>query len=221
MPHAPYILYGARRSGSLAVEMALAEIGADYQVRDIDLETNAQREDAYAQVNPQQKVPALLTPTGETLTESVAIVLTLAERHPEARLLPPAGSAANASALRWLLFVATELYPLIEFNDYPKRFAQNEEDALALRETIRSKWRERWLLVERYIDGGPYILGSHHCLTDLYIAVVSRWAQQDAWRANNLPKVEALTRAVATRTRAAPVWSQHQPDASPDRFLNA
>ena len=36
-----YILYGHRRSGSLAVELALAEIGADYEVRDIDLETEA------------------------------------------------------------------------------------------------------------------------------------------------------------------------------------
>lgn len=36
-----YILHGHRRSGSLAAELALAEIGADYEVRDIDLETEA------------------------------------------------------------------------------------------------------------------------------------------------------------------------------------
>jgi len=36
-----YTLYGCRRSGSLAVELALAEIGASYEVRDVDLETDA------------------------------------------------------------------------------------------------------------------------------------------------------------------------------------
>jgi glutathione S-transferase len=95
----PYILYGSRRSGSLAVELALAEIRADYEVRQVDLDANAQRKDAYAAVNPQRKIPALVTPAGETLTESVAILLTLDERQPEARLLPPAASAERASAL--------------------------------------------------------------------------------------------------------------------------
>ena len=61
-----YILYGSRRSGSLAVELALAEIGADYQIQEVDLDEFAQRDDAYAAVNPQQKIPALITPTGTT-----------------------------------------------------------------------------------------------------------------------------------------------------------
>ena len=116
------MLYGHRRSGSLAVELALAEIGADYEVRDIDLETEAQRDDTYAAVNPQRKIPALVTPAGETLTEFVAIFLTLEARHPDAGLSPQ-DQAARAQALRWLLFVATEIYPMVEINDYPERFA--------------------------------------------------------------------------------------------------
>ena len=40
--------------------------------------------------------------------------------------------------------------------------------------------RERWQIVEVEIAGGPYLLSSGFSLTDLYIAVVSRWAQQDA-----------------------------------------
>lgn len=48
----------------------------DYQVRDVDLKSEAQRDDDYASVNPQRKVTALVTSCGETLTESVAILLT-------------------------------------------------------------------------------------------------------------------------------------------------
>ena len=47
-----YTLYGHRRSGSLAVEMALAEIGADYEVCDVDLEAEGQRDAGYAAFNP-------------------------------------------------------------------------------------------------------------------------------------------------------------------------
>ena len=212
-----YILYGHRRSGSLAVEMALAEIGADYQVRDVDLEAEAQRDDRYASVNPQRKVPALVTLSGETLTESVAILLTLDQRHPEAELLPK-DTGERAQALRWLLFVATEIYPLVEINDYPERFSPTPETATGLRDVARSIWRERWLLIEREIAGNPYLLSSGFCLTDLYIAVVSRWAQQDSWRPENLPKVEKLTAAVAARSATAPVWSRHRPEATPGRF---
>ncbi len=213
-----YILYGCRRSGSLTVELALAEIGVTYEVRDVDLEAEAQRDDTYAAVNPQRKIPALITPTGETLTESVAILLTLDERHPEARLLPPAGSAERAQALRSLLFVATEIYPVVEINDYPERFAPTSDSAPAVREVACAIWRERWLLVERSIAGDPFLLESGFCLGDIYIAVVSRWAQQDAWRPAHIPKVERLTAAVAARPATAPVWSRHRPEAAPSRF---
>ena len=212
-----YILYGHRRSGSLAVEIALAEVGVDYQLRDVDLEAQAQRDGGYACVNPQRKVPALITPCEEILTESVAILLTLDQRHPEAQLLPT-DPVDRAQALRWLLFIATEIYPLVEINDYPERFSASAHAATALREIARSIWRERWLLVERAIVGEPYLLMSGFSLTDIYIAVVSRWAQQDTWRLEQLPKVEMLTAAVAARAAAAPVWARHRPEVTPDRF---
>ncbi|MEM7120777.1 MAG: glutathione S-transferase family protein [Pseudomonadota bacterium] len=212
-----YVLYGHRRSGSLTVEMALAEIGVDYEVRDIDLESNAQRDESYASINPQQKIPALVTPAGETLTESVAILLTLDERHPEAALLPK-DETDRALALRWLLFIATEIYPIVEINDYPERFSPTEETAAGVRDIARSIWRRRWLLVENETAGTPYFLQSGFCLTDIYIAVVSRWAQQDSWRVEHLPKIEQLTAAVAARPTTAPVWSRHRPDEIPDRF---
>ena len=213
-----YILYGSRRSGSLTVELALAEIGVPYQIRDIDLNKDAQLGETYGVVNPQRKIPALKTPNGETLTESVAILLTLDERHPEAKLLPPIGSAERAQALRTLLFVATEIYPMVEINDYPERFTPMPEGVEAMREVARSFWRKRWLLVEEGIKGEPYLLPSGFCLTDIYIAVVSRWAQQEEWRPSHLPKVERLSAAVAARPTTAAVWRQHMPDELPTRF---
>ena len=203
-----YILYGYPGSGSMAIEMALAEIGLDYQVQDVDLTKAAQRDDSYASINPQRKLPTLITPSGETLTESVAILLTLDQRHPDAGLLPK-DLAERAQALRWLLFVATEIYPIVEINDYPERFSPTAESKTQMREVARSIWRDRWLVVERGISGDPYLLSSGFCLTDIYIAVVSRWAQQSAWRPTNIPNVEKLTAAVAARPALAPVWSRH------------
>ncbi len=91
-----------------------------------------QRDDTYAAVNPQRKKPALVTPAGETLTESVAILLTFEARHPDAGLLPQ-DQAARAQELLWLLFVATEIYPMVEIKDYPERFAPTPNVAPCVR----------------------------------------------------------------------------------------
>ena len=47
--------------------------------------------------------------------------------------------------------------------------------------------------MEENVAGDPYLSGDGFSLTDIYLAVVSRWAQQDAWRPTHIPKVERLT----------------------------
>jgi GST-like protein len=204
-----YIVHGNRRSGSCIVELVLAEIGASCELRDVSLDDEQQRESAYASLNPARKLPTLITSEGEKLTESLCIVLVLEERHGEARLLPPPGSPERAQALRWLCFVATELYPLVEINDYPERFAGNERQAVTVRERARDLWRERWRTLEANIEGEPWLLPWGFCLADIYLAVVSRWAGQDDWRPANLPRVERIAQALSQRPASAAVWSRH------------
>ena len=204
-----YILYGTPGSGSTIIEMALSEIGVSYEHRRVSLRERLQLEPAYGAVNPQRKLPSLITPKGETLTESVAILLTLHERHRKSKLLPRAGSAQRALALRWLLFTATELYPIVEINDYPERFtAPTNRDVKATRKLARTIWRTRLQLVEQAIDDGPYLLGAEFTLTDLYIAVVSRWAEQGRWRPKHVPKIERLADTVARRSGCEAIWQR-------------
>jgi GST-like protein len=204
-----YTLYGCRCSGSAIIEMALSRINVPYEEHSVDLSTEEQRGDAYAAVNPQRKIPALQTPAGELLTESVAILLTLDERHRNAALLPPPGTPERAQALRWMIFVATELYPLVEINDYPERFAPRAEDAPAIRDIARARWRERWLVVEQAIEGDPWLLRHGFNAADMYIAVVSRWAQQKDWRPGHVPRIEAIAAAIAQQPDVGAVWKRH------------
>lgn len=204
-----YQLFGSNGSGSGIVEMALAEIGVDYELHEVTLQKEQQRSSDYARLNPQRKIPTLITPEGETLTESSAIVLVLDERHPEARLLPARGAPARAQALRWLAFLAAELYPIIEIVDYPERFAPDAAAAPGVREVAQQIWRERWLVLEHAISGSPWLLPSGFCWTDVYLAVLSRWTVPAEWRAQHLPKAERIARAVAERERIAAVWQRH------------
>jgi glutathione S-transferase len=206
-----YIIHGAPGSGSGIVEAACAEIGVDYQVRDLDARNDEHRGEAYAALNPHRKMPTLETDDGEIITESVAILLTLDERHPRAGLLPPPGSRDRAQALRWMLFVAAEMYPLVEMMDYPERFADSAEGAAAVRRRAAEISRQRWRLLEANVAGSPWCVASGFSAADLYIAKFAVWLD-DGWRAQHLPRVEELTRAVLARPALAPVWARHVPD---------
>ena len=124
-----YTIYGMLRSGAFSTEAALAEAGADYTFENISLDKNEQKGAAYLALNPSGKIPALRLPEGAVVTESLAILLIVAERFPEAQLLPPERSAARAQALRWLAFMACEIYPFVEISDYPERFVAAGEQA--------------------------------------------------------------------------------------------
>ncbi|MBG06433.1 MAG: glutathione S-transferase [Rhodospirillaceae bacterium] len=194
------------------VELALAEIGADYEFITVDLRQAEQRDDAFASVNPQRKLPALEMPDGTMITESAAILLMLDRLHPAAGLLPGDETADYATALRWLIFVAAECYPLVEISDYPERFAPDgAENAGIVREKARELWRQRWLIVEANIAGDHSLLARGCCATDFAIAVVSRWAQQDDWRAHNTPKIDAIADAVANRPATDEAWQRNFP----------
>jgi GST-like protein len=201
-----YIIWGAPGSGSGIVEAACAELGVDYEARDLDARNDEHRGEAYGALNPHRKMPTLEA-GDEIITESVAILLTLDERHPEGRLFPPPGSSERAQALRWMLYLATEMYPLVEWDDYPERVTGSPEAARDLRARAKAITRERWRTVEPRI-AGPYLLASGFTATDLYITKLAVW-QDEAFRRAELPRVHALTEAVRARPRLAGVWARH------------
>ena len=78
-------LYFSPGSSSMAVHIALHEIGAPFESRFIALNGNENRAPDYLALNPEGKVPTLLI-DGRPLTEVAAILFYLARRYPEAGL---------------------------------------------------------------------------------------------------------------------------------------
>jgi glutathione S-transferase len=103
------ILYFAPGTSSMAVHIALHEIGAPFEGRPLSFKHGMRAPDFLA-FNPAGKVPTLVV-GGETLTEVAAILFYLAKRFPEAQLLPPDNLLAEAQALSWMSFIASTLHP--------------------------------------------------------------------------------------------------------------
>lgn len=206
-----YTIFGDLGSGAFSAEAALAEAGAPYDFHLVSLEKNEQKEPKFLAVNPSGKVPALKLPEGQVVTESAAILLTVADHFPNVRLLPPAADAARGQAYRWLAFMASEIYPMVEISDYPQRFVPEGEQAKALRQRVRERIRERLLIVERNI-AGPWMLPSGFSILDIYAAMFSGWRGSigKQWLdGDNIPRIKTLARAISIRPKIAPIWARH------------
>src|SRR6185312_14098945 len=101
-------LYFAPGSSSMAVHIALQEIGAPFAAQPVSSRGVSSAE--YLALNPEGKVPVLLV-DGRPLSEVAAILFYLARRFPEAGLLPAHDIEAEAQAISWMSFIAATLHP--------------------------------------------------------------------------------------------------------------
>jgi glutathione S-transferase len=204
-----YTLWGEPDSGSFMIEAALSEARQPVQLIDMDLTQDEQHQASYLEVNPSGKVPALRFPDGETMTQSAAILLALSEAHPQAKLLPVPGERDRRQALRWLIHIVTEIYPLIEMSDYPYRFGPPEVSEVGMRSLVRKRIRERWRIVERAAGADGTFLPSGFSAIDLAVTALTRWDIGAEWLAKECPKLDRIARVTAMRERVAPVWQRH------------
>lgn len=209
-----YILYGDPGSGSAPVEMLLAELEQTVELRAVPEERQHQLRPEYLAINPMGRLPTLILPDGTVMTESLAILLLLADRHPQAGLIPAPAEAARGPVLRWMTLAAAEFYPHVTRGGYPERFGTDPSQQQALRDRAREMGRDVWRVVEAHAGltgdpARPFLLGDRFSVADIYLAVLSRWMGGRAWVPQHCPRLEALAQAVARRPLIAPLWQRH------------
>jgi glutathione S-transferase len=101
--------YFAPGSSSMAVHIALYEIGMPFDARALSFAKKEQLMPDFLALNPEGKVPTLIV-EGKPLTEVAACLYYLAKSHPEANLIP-GDLAGEAQAISWMSFVAATIHP--------------------------------------------------------------------------------------------------------------
>jgi glutathione S-transferase len=105
-----YTFYHAPGSSSMAVHIALHEVGAAFEGRTISFAHRDQDPPELRKLNPEGKVPTLVI-DGRPLTEVAGILYYLARRYPEAALLPFGDIEAEAQVVSWMSFIASTVHP--------------------------------------------------------------------------------------------------------------
>jgi GST-like protein len=165
-----------------------------------------------AVVNPLRQIPALVTPAGETITESAAILIWLADNHPDAGLAPALDSPLRAQFLRWMVFVPASIYSLFWVRDEPSRLGGPDPEVQA---TIKAATAERildcWAMMESQLTPGRYLLGDQMTVLDLYVAVISRWGPRRVRFYQVAPRMAEVVRRVDADPRLNAFWAERFP----------
>jgi GST-like protein len=214
-----YLVYGAAGSGSTPVEATLTLLGEPYRVIERAVWQDAAAAAEMEAINPLRQVPALVLPSndsgaGELMTESAAILIHLADSHPGSGLSPAADSPLRPRFLRWMAYIAAQIYALYWIRDDITRLAADRAHEAVLRERTAARISACWTMMELQAPpAGRFMLGEAISVLDLYLAAVSRWGPRRKGFYAAAPRLGEIARHVDAEPRLAAFWAERFPFA--------
>ncbi|MBS0547739.1 MAG: glutathione S-transferase family protein [Proteobacteria bacterium] len=166
-------------SSSMAVHIALHEVGVPFEVKAWSLAKKETRSAAYLAINPAGKVPALIV-DGKLLTEVAGCLFYLAKRHPEANLLPANDPLTEGLAVSWMSFLASTVHPA----------RAKGMEALT----------EAWELAEKKFGDGDWALGRYSVVDIHLFRLYWRMINTPGDRPTGLTRLDKLHDRMMART---------------------
>ena len=200
-----YKLYWRYDSGAYAPNVMLELAGAPFERVHVDSRKGETRRPEYLALNPLAQIPTLVLPDGTVMTESAAMLLHLTETFPEAGLAPAPGTAARVPFLRWLMFLATSVYPAVLRNSYPERHTADPAGAAALRVQAQADQARLWAIYGEALGTRRWMVGERMSALDIYAAMLAGWSVD----AQKLPAIARLTERVRADPVCGRLWDEY------------
>jgi glutathione S-transferase len=169
------ILYDFLFSGNCyKVRLLLAQLGIEYETRELDLIAGETRQSWFLAKNPLGEVPVLELPDGTCLRESSAILMHLAEG---TRFLPAPG-LSRTRVVEWLHFEQSRVAKVIG----RARFRRTFPDVVATKPEEFEVWykqgkRALWVLEERLHDY-TWLVDDGYTVADIALFAYVHCAEQ-------------------------------------------
>jgi len=175
-----YKLYYAPGAASLAAHWMLIELRVPFEAVRLDLAAGQHKEPEYLRLNPNGLVPTLVV-NGTPVYECAAILMLLADRHPEANLVPPFDSVEHMAYLQWMVHMTNTVQAAFRNWFYPQEQA-GEAGVEAVKAFSRAAIERAWDRVAAQLTGtGAYIAGRDLTAADFMVTMLMRWSR-------NMPK---------------------------------
>lgn len=205
-------------NASMAPHILLRELGAAFELLLVDRQRNAHKSPDYLKLNPNGLIPVLQD--GDlVLYETAAILLHLADTHPQAELAPALGTPERAQFYKWLIWLTNTLQPALMAYFYPERWVApgHEAGAAEVKTCAEARVVELLEQLEQQLQshGGLWLLGQRYSAADALAFMLCRWTRGLARPARSRPAIAAylqrmLERPAVQQTLAAeglaPPW---------------
>ncbi|BDI60642.1 glutathione S-transferase family protein [Qipengyuania nanhaisediminis] len=193
---AEFTFYTVAMSRGQISRWALHEAGADYDHVVFDW---AQRPDGFTDINPMNKVPALVHHHGthdHVITEAAAINHYLAETHPDKGLLPDAHE--RAAYFRWLFFAAGPLEQALIARAMGWEVPEDRQVMAGFGDFERTL-----SALDGWLSNNDFAAGKRFTMADTYVGSHVAWGLQFG----TLPETPAI-RAYADRVSDRPAFRE-------------
>ena len=198
-------LYEFAPTRSIRARWVLQELGEEFEAVTVNLVAGDHRRPQFLKINPAGRVPVLVD--GDlTVTESVAIVLYLAERDAQRRFLPR-DIALRSQVYRWLMFAATELeQPLWRIARHTALYPEDMRLPAEL-PIARQDFAEMAAVLERHMKDRQFVVGDQVTVADFVMAYTLDWANE-ARLLGEFPNLKAYLERMYARPNAPPRIAQ-------------
>ena len=176
---------------SLMPHILLEELGIPFQLVLVDKSRNAQQSPEYLRLNPNGKIPVLVD--GDlVLYETPAILLHLADTHPQSNLLPALGTPLRAHTYKWMVWLSNTFHPTMTNYFYAERYVPlaGVADFVARTEDRIGPLLDQ-LEAQLQSSGGPWLLGETYTAADCMALVLCCWTRNLQRPASILPALGA------------------------------
>jgi glutathione S-transferase len=183
-----FTLYYAPGTCALASHIALEHVGAEYRAVRVDFSTNEQRSADYLRVNPKGRVPALVTERG-ILTETPAILMFICQTFPNAGLAPLEDPYALARINEFNSYLCATVHVAHAHRMRGSRWVDDPMAITAMQKKVPQSVGECFDLIEREMFQGPWVMGEHYTVSDMYLFTLAQWLEGDGVDPQRFPKV--------------------------------
>ncbi|HXT08967.1 MAG TPA: glutathione S-transferase family protein [Roseiarcus sp.] len=190
--------YYAPGTCARAVHIALEDAGAAYERRRVDFAKAEQRSPDYLKINPKGRVPALVTDRG-ALTETPALLVYVAQTHPQAKLAPLDDPFAFAEMQGFAAYLASTVHIVHAHRPRGSRWADEPASIADMRAKTPANMRECFGLIERQLFRGPWAMGAAYSVIDPYLFTLAGWLGSHGVAIEEFPAIAEHTRRMSVR----------------------
>jgi len=198
-----YTLYYTPGAASLAVHWLLIDLGVPFEAICLDLGARQHKDPGYLALNPNGLVPTLVV-DGQPVYECAALLMLLAERHPESGLVPAIATAERMAYLQWMTHLTNTVQAAFRGWFYPQEPA-GEAAGPRVKEFSRDLVERAWDRVDaRLAASGGYIAGAQPSAADFLATMLMRWSRNMPKPATEWPAI----REYVARMKARPSFRE-------------